>query len=1094
MFPTLHKKAMKHHRSKRRNKGFALVGTLAVLVVVTILVVAYSSTMRTERAASENFAEYDRAQAIAHGMLNRILADHATPQLSTEVLEPYEEYYNDTKALPDPNSPYIAPRNVDDARKIFIMEPTPGIKTDADDWNGLVRISKNANPGGGSGTSNEVRAYDPEYWSYVRVDEDLEAKGGMDPLYPSEVPDFVDYYDVNPTTGKLAEYPSGQVAFTIWDDGGKIDINMLGGPDPSLNGFAPYHLDLEKHQDLKSIGGSLIDDPKGLAKYLDGEDPGTKTRDRSNFSLRRIATDSSNNTGNDRWFFSIEELVKKDIIAPDKVPLFTTWSRDFDVRPEWHGDRAVKPSDPTRPDKLPSTDFLRSYLNNPALFDLFLGNGNVGPNLLVTNEIDNSILEKRLMSNASKLKPVPKKGQSSYDDWMQVMRLLSILRRSLPPYIATGAAVAQSDGQIPNINNWSNHDIWGIALNILQASAPISDHNLFAYDPIANSPAGTPGGNAYKDPNLRLGIRISPYITECAIQIVKTASGYTFNDYVEVWNPYPFYFTTTGGANGTPFQYRVGEFTGSAWPSTSTGGNAIYGMKETPYNVTSGINGPKSIPPPGEFRVFKLTRNVSAKDVAAQPPGVAPGIELRMRPFLQNISYYSNDMYVRDANNTENGYYCVSMAAVYNSEMSSLWAWFSPQNGLPTKEGESKWYSFQIDDPRMGPIRRNNFNYPRTRGPSQDQVGAAIKYSWQGYFDKHTLAGMESDPNYDNDRGKTFNGRSGYNANFGDNWPGGITSGDNEKFAKMMATFALPGRPLNNIGELGSVFANRPWRTLNFANSITPAAAEDSPPVSPNSDAAKRPAAFLDYFTTLGTTTNHTNLFYRRPGSTATANSVASRSESVVPRTQDKNWLFDKVTGNKPNQVPGGNLRPIRGRINLNTASKRVLAALLKPAYRLPASLGLQQSGAFVGTAKAADPNNPMSDLLVQIQPDDAEMLAEAIAETSDAKAIRPLRTLSDLSRLYDKNQSVMRALYEKYPETVIDAMMGRLAQFGTIRQQIYTVDIVARALNPRREKERVENPDAKLPREASAEVRMRARVYFDTFSRKSFIESVEYR
>jgi hypothetical protein len=94
---------------------------------------------------------------------------------------------------------------------------------------------------------------------------------------------------------------------------------------------------------------------------------------------------------------------------------------------------------------------------------------------------------------------------------------------------------------------------------------------------------------------------------------------------------------------------------------------------------------------------------------------------------------------------------------------------------------------------------------------------------------------------------------------------------------------------------------------------------------------------------------------------------------------------------------------------------------------------------------------------------------------------------MADLGKL-----TSIKKLHTLYPDPVVDAIVGRLAQFGTVRQQIYTVDIVARALNRKLEERRLSNPD--LPRVVTAEVRFLARIYFDTFSRRGFVESIEYR
>ncbi len=86
-----------------------------------------------------------------------------------------------------------------------------------------------------------------------------------------------------------------------------------------------------------------------------------------------------------------------------------------------------------------------------------------------------------------------------------------------------------------------------------------------------------------------------------------------------------------------------------------------------------------------------------------------------------------------------------------------------------------------------------------------------------------------------------------------------------------------------------------------------------------------------------------------------------------------------------------------------------------------------------------------------------------------------------------------MQSLYQKYPQTVISAMIGRLAQFGTVRQQAYTIDMVVRMLNPNVEKKQAAGAFT-IPSVVTSEVRLQARISFDTFTRKAFIESLQYR
>lgn len=139
-------------------------------------------------------------------------------------------------------------------------------------------------------------------------------------------------------------------------------------------------------------------------------------------------------------------------------------------------------------------------------------------------------------------------------------------------------------------------------------------------------------------------------------------------------------------------------------------------------------------------------------------------------------------------------------------------------------------------------------------------------------------------------------------------------------------------------------------------------------------------------------------------------------------------------------------------------------------------------------------------DLKVTVPPEMAELIAVGIVGDPDKNTvgIRPLRSMADLGRLdtwpVNKPANLLTNMHRAgtLPDPVIDAMIGRLAQFGTVRQQIFRMDVVARSLNRNVEKQRLKNPSIK--RVVTAEVRFQTRLYFDTFSRKAFVESLEYR
>ena len=211
----------------RSSRGFALISALAVLTILVILVVAFATTMRTERSASQNFLERERAQAVGQAMLNRIMADHAAPEVSqggkVKPLSPFEVDEKSKLPTPATETAYIK----DPAMGVYVIEPMKEVSND----NKLIRISMPQQEGS---EGEEMRdAYQPEDWAWARQREVPE----LFPLgtdHAPLAPKWVDYIEERAVgnAGNMRPIPVGEVAFAIWDESGSIDIN-LAGRDPA---------------------------------------------------------------------------------------------------------------------------------------------------------------------------------------------------------------------------------------------------------------------------------------------------------------------------------------------------------------------------------------------------------------------------------------------------------------------------------------------------------------------------------------------------------------------------------------------------------------------------------------------------------------------------------------------------------------------------------------------------------------------------------------------------------------------------------------------------------------------------------------------
>lgn len=1040
-------KATEPGREPGRGRGFALLATLTILAAISLLTVAFMALMRTEERAADNFAQRERAVTLAHGMLHRIMADLASPEIQVHGgggrLNPFA--VDDYSKLPTPETAATyhmarSPANRTALQRIYTMPPTD-LAPVRNSTNGLVRVSRQDGEGVTAGP-----AYDAASWAYAGQADDTR-------FHPAVLPEWVTYLinepedPADPQGSAMREAKAGEVAYAVWDESGRFDINLAGADGITdtgqlmtgrLNGLAPHDLGLER---LVAPGNLAVQ--QNLLTYLNGFQQGNQARNRSNFSLRSIDT----NTGNDRWFFSLEEMLAQEsigVVDRQSPHLFdlTTYSRDFDVRPEWDGDRAA---DNAR-------RFLKFYLNEPTLFQLFSDPINGAE--LVMNTLDEQSLEQRLRSFFA-ADPRPEKPDLDdpqvLADWMSVMRMLAVLRRALPTAVPPNPA----SNPLP-LNGWTQHDIYGIALNVMQATAPPDDQQLFAYDRRNRNYL------PFTDPHVRIGIKVSPYITEAAIRVERIpvqgdAAGQgrlRVTEFWEIWNPYAVDLSDT--------VYRFGSWAGGGWDGAGNGTTTtIRGMAHwgSDLYTTRG-------PGPGQFKVLSYTREVQNAhwNAAADNPN---DFILRTRPYLYPRNFYS-DHVTGTAGGTriESTNYVVTIGP-FNTAGGSDRRWNLVYH-IPAEEfgdeGDVTWYSFQIDDPRMGPMSRYN--------PGDVPSTTQMNYSWQSFEGSHSLFGERATESWIDGQGQQAQGEpylvggdpdnnpkqvhplfgDGFNENFGSHFPpdwaqDGLSPAD--QLARVYATFALPGRPFQHLGEIASVYANRPWRTLSFAD-----------PQFNFSD-------LLDYYTTIGTTTMDRGLSYKNPGA---VEQPGINQASADLRRQDLRWLFERVE----DHIPEGNLRPIRGRININTASEELLTQLLAGRYRV-----IRNVAHGTGGPHTTLPSEPVpgldNEVYETLSVERAAQLAREII--SDRETNGPFRRLSDLAGM-----NTLRQIKRDRPGLLADAVLARLAQFGTVRQQIYTFDIRARAFHPRNENL------------VTAEVRMRARVGFDSFTRRSFIESIDYR
>ena len=819
--------------------------------------------------------------------------------------------------------------------------------------NRLVRVSEGGAP-----------AFTAAKWAYAGQEGDAA-------FHPATVPQWMEYRD--PESGAVI----GRVAYAIWDESGKIDINMAGRDgltaegqvDPArVNGLAPHDLRLEQ----------FSREPDQLLAYLNGAD---QQRNRSNFSMRNIARDETGDTGDDRRLFTTRELIEKELVRPEFRFDVGVASQDFELKPEWWGDgRRAKDAN----------QYLRSFVNNGRLFRL-INHPKAGARL-----VKDTLDERQLRATLRSIIPPSDIGVDD-TDWMNLMRLLAVLRRAYPVAPAAGANMP-----LP-ANQFTNEDIYALAVNLIQGTSRPNDANVFIYD------QNTYGSSPFNDPKNRVGTRVTPYIVAtaiCAQRIDSTRVAVT--EYFKLWNPHPVDLSGE--------RYFYGHWGGIEWIANSAPGT--FGSLTT-HTTRYSTAGPKA----GHFKVLQFP----AKTLNL--PANAP-LEIRMRPYLQHRDYFST-LIVGTTMRNDSSIYATSNGPIftnggndssYNPKYYLTAAELNLKDPLNPNRYASQWYSFEIDDPRMGGFTRYTPNY-RTQATPMD-------YSWKAKPGQHSLYDSEGEDVWEASRTSSVYG-PGYNIDFGENFPAEWTGTTGDKLARALSTFALPRRQYLHLGESAGAFAQRPWKTLSL-------------------DAVG--AALAEELSMLGTTSLDTNLAVKEPGELPTA----IFHPDLAKRVRDNLWLFDSVKGNTIDSE--GRVRAIRGRISLNAVRPEALALPLAAPYRM------------VGTL--ANGSESGEDAFEAITP------AEALAVAQDVAAIRPIRLLSDLGRLH--SMAGIQAIRANHTGNLADAVLARLIQFGTVRQQTYTVEVISQTFDPA-------NPGI-----ITGEARRLVTAHLDTYSRHVTVQAVE--
>jgi hypothetical protein len=190
-------------RGPQSEHGIALILTLSILVMVTLLVIAFAVSMRVEQTASANFNDVIRARQVAQGAV-----DQAVAQLRAATTPPNNFPFDYA------TSPGVVYQNNNATPKTIPLVSAPATGSDTNNLN----------------DSYEITGQDPSYfnnlpasaitvnWLYVGQDGSI----GPQPIATTSAPIV------------------GRFAYWVDDEASKININSAGTVTPSTD---PYQAD-----------------------------------------------------------------------------------------------------------------------------------------------------------------------------------------------------------------------------------------------------------------------------------------------------------------------------------------------------------------------------------------------------------------------------------------------------------------------------------------------------------------------------------------------------------------------------------------------------------------------------------------------------------------------------------------------------------------------------------------------------------------------------------------------------------------------------------------------------------------------------------
>jgi len=307
-------------KQAERCRSMALVITLAILVLMTLLVIAFLSTVSLDRQATANYARSLQADSIALGGLDLVVS-----QLQAEIADPANSTTNGTMYVPMTNTNAVPQR----------MSTLPTIIT----FSGTNVYSNAANlaaPGSYS-TNASLNNRFVSMKDWYQPDLTLTTNGFPVPqwilvtrngTYPST-------WNVSLANHALGNgnYVVGRYAYVVYDTGGLIDVNVAGYPSSAANiaankGIMPW-------VDLTQLTNAVTQaDVDNLVNWRNAANSSAYASYVTNWATNGFMQVAPGDT----TFLGRQELIKyaqtQNTDLTNALPFLTTFSRELNG-PTW---------------------------------------------------------------------------------------------------------------------------------------------------------------------------------------------------------------------------------------------------------------------------------------------------------------------------------------------------------------------------------------------------------------------------------------------------------------------------------------------------------------------------------------------------------------------------------------------------------------------------------------------------------------------------------------------------------------------------------------------------------------------------------------